>query len=52
MPDHNHLSLIFRPHHVLKIFRQLDEGLHPEKELGRFYRKKPTLKNRQASRLP
>lgn len=34
--DHNHLSLIFRPSHVLKLFRQLDEGPHPEKELGRF----------------
>lgn len=34
--DHNHLSLVFRPAHILKLFRQLDEGPHPEKELGRF----------------
>ena len=34
--DHNHLSLLLRPYHVLKVFRQLDEGFHPEKELGRF----------------
>ncbi|NMC32125.1 MAG: maltose alpha-D-glucosyltransferase [Veillonellaceae bacterium] len=34
--DHNHLSLVFRPAHVVKLFRQLDEGPHPEKELGRF----------------
>ena len=34
--DHNHLSLLFRSSHVLKVFRQLEEGPHPEKELGRF----------------
>ena len=47
--DHNHLSLFFRPYHVLKIFRQLDEGAHPEKELARFlqeqteFKKAPTI---------
>lgn len=34
--NHNHLSILFRPYHVLKLFRQLEEGTHPEKELGRF----------------
>ena len=34
--DHNHLSVLFRPHHALKLFRQLEDGIHPEKELGRF----------------
>jgi maltose alpha-D-glucosyltransferase/alpha-amylase len=34
--DHNHLSFLFRPAHALKLFRQLDDGIHPEKELGRF----------------
>lgn len=34
--DHNHLSILFRPYHALKLFRQLEEGTHPEKELGRF----------------
>ena len=42
--DHNHLSLVFRPHHVLKIFRQLDEGFHPEKELGRFLQEETRFK--------
>jgi maltose alpha-D-glucosyltransferase/alpha-amylase len=42
--DYNHLSLIFRPHHVLKIFRQLDEGVHPEKELGRFLQERAGFK--------
>ncbi|HWR29009.1 MAG TPA: maltose alpha-D-glucosyltransferase [Negativicutes bacterium] len=42
--DHNHLSLVFRPYHVLKVFRQLDEGFHPEKELGRFLQEQTGFK--------
>ncbi len=42
--DHNHFSLVFRPYHVLKLFRQLDAGLHPEKELGRFLREQAGFK--------
>lgn len=47
--DHNHLSLVFRPYHVMKLFRQLDEGNHPEKELGRFFHEKANFKNAPAA---
>lgn len=47
--DHNHLSVVYRPHHVMKLFRQLDEGSHPEKELGRFLHEKSGFKKAPAA---
>ncbi len=47
--DHNHLSIVFRPYHVMKLFRQLDEGSHPEKELGRFLHEKSSFKRSPAT---
>lgn len=46
--DHNHLSVLFRPSHALKIFRQLEEGIHPEKELGRFLNERTAFKKSPA----
>lgn len=42
--DNHHQSVVYRPYHVMKIFRQLDEGQHPEKELGRFLQEQAGFK--------
>ena len=41
--DHNHLSVLFRPYHALKLFRQMEDGIHPEKELGRFLQERTSF---------